>query len=340
MDDGTGDSFVFVLPDPAGVVSGGHLYNQRIIQALCDKGCCVEQIELAQAGVRMASSSSRFVFDSLYLDPEAAVELSRLPLENSASIFLAHHLHSLFPPAGRTAEAVFAEHEWPHLRRFSNCWATSPFMAEYLVAKGIEPRRIVTVEPALEAVEPGRLELEDPPRVLVVANLIARKGVLELLSCLSTESELPAFELRILGGDLEPEYARACRELVAGHPALASRVVFAGTRLPEEMPAEYRRGDLLVSVAAVETFGMALQEAMAHGLPLLLREGGYSGRHLVGRGAGEVHETVEELVVSMLGLLDMTEQLTALKRAARAARPEARSWTDAAVSLLEQLAID
>ncbi|MEE2888402.1 MAG: glycosyltransferase family 4 protein [Planctomycetota bacterium] len=340
MDDGTDNSFVFVLPDPGDVISGGHLYNQRITQALRGKGCRVERIELPQAGGRMASSASRYVFDSLYLDPKSLVELSRLPLENSASIFLAHHLHSLFPPDGRAAEAVFAEHEWPQLRRFSHCWATSPFMAEYLIANGVESRRVVTVEPALEEVQPGRLELQDPPRVLVVANLIARKGVLEFLSCLASKSELPTFELRILGGDLEPDYARSCRELAADNPALASRVVFAGTRLPDEMPAEYRSGDLFVSVAVVETFGMASQEAMAHGLPLLLREGGYSGRHLAGRGAGEVHATVEELVVSMLGLLNKTERLVALKRAAHAARPAGRTWTDAAVSLLEQLSID
>lgn len=332
------EPLVFVLPDAGDVVSGGHLYNQRIIEALRAAGCHVEQIELASAGDRMRSDSpARFIFDSLYLDPGSAAELARLPMENTSAMLLAHHLHSLFPPAGRTADEVFATHEWPQLSRFAGCWATSPFMAEYLVERGIEADRIITVEPGFEATVSGRLELGTPPRVLLVANLMLRKGVLELLMALAECPDLPPFELRILGGDLEPEYARACRELVRSRAELASRVEFAGVRPPDEMPEEYRCGDLLISVAAMETFGMALQEAMAHGLPLLLREGGYSGRHLIDRGAGEVHESVEKLAASLLGLLSEPMRLAKLKRAAHVARPPRRTWDDAARSLLDQL---
>jgi len=331
-------SFVFVVPDPAGTVSGGHIYNQQMMDALRRQGCEVEEARLWQAADRMARSEcSWFVFDSLYLAPESLSELSQLPLESRSSVFLAHHLESLCPFDGRSGEDVFEGEEWPQLRRFSRVWATSSFMAEYVVAASGGRCSTIMVEPGLDAVQPGSAELHDPPRVLLVANLTPRKAVLDLLLVLADRPRLPDFELRVLGGDLDPQYAESCRSLVAGHPALASRVVFAGAQSPESMSLEYCSGDLLVSAAVVETFGMALQEAMAYGLPLLVRDGGYSGRHLVGQGAGEVHQTVGALADSLLCLLADRQRLSALKRSAHAARPEPQAWSAAAASLVEQL---
>ena len=339
---------VFVLPDAGATVSGGHLYNQHIRLALQAVGASLETIELdgAAAGIA-AAADGVFIFDSLYLDPESAQQLARLPLEDCNSIFLAHHLHSLHPPTGRSADEVFAQVEWPLLRRFRRHWATCSFAAEYLAGRGIDSRSIVTVEPAW-AGEPNASgdpihhePVHEPPRALVVANLVERKGVLELLRELRDANELhplPAFELRILGGDLEPDYAARCRAVVAADPALSERVKFAGAVPPSTMPDEYRRADLLVAVAAMETFGMALQEAAASGLPLFIRKGGYSARHLLAGGAGEVHDTVADLVRALIAALEDGAHLAELKRAANASRPATRSWSDAAKSLLDQLA--
>ncbi len=108
---------------------------------------------------------------------------------------------------------------------------------------------------------------------------------------------------------------------------------------PATMPDEYRRADLLVAVAAMETFGMALGEAAACGLPLIVLKGGYSTRHLAAGGAGEAHHTAASLVDSLVALLENRDHLAELERTTNARRPAALSWSDAARSLLGQLTV-
>ncbi len=80
----------------------------------------------------------------------------------------------------------------------------------------------------------------------------------------------PKFRLLIVGGGgwLE-KYRRLAKEL-----GLADKVVFAGWVANQELPRYYRLGDIFVlpSTAATESFGIAIAEAQACGLPAVVSD--------------------------------------------------------------------
>ena len=81
-------------------------------------------------------------------------------------------------------------------------------------------------------------------------------------------AQIRSRELHLLiagGGELEDRYRR-----LAGDLGMGDRVVFAGERPHDELPAAYRAANFLVLPSdSVESFGIVLLEAFATGLPVL-----------------------------------------------------------------------
>ena len=325
---------ISLLPGSGGLVSGGFVYNDEVLAALGELGAELGTVEWERAAPCMqADPESWFLFDSLDLGPR----LDGLPLESCRSVLLVHHLESLFPPPGTDAGALFAAEELPRLRRFRALWGTSRFTYDHLVAEPDLAGRVFAAEPAALPPRGTRTRSGTEPRILMVGNLCARKGVLELLEELARVENLPAFSLLVVGSELEKDYAARCRERLAAHPELGERVQLFGPRPAEEMGQLYLDADLFLSAAAMETFGRAVREAMTAGLPVLLRAGGFSERHLEGQGAGSVHTDVHELTAGLLELLRDPQALPALQVEARARRPPARSWNQVAMEVVEAL---
>lgn len=105
---------------------------------------------------------------------------------------------------------------------------------------------------------PGRL------RVVSVGRLHAVKGYTDLLGAIAqVKDHLPAFEVFILGeGPERPRLERLIRETGLDH-----QVQLAGA--VDNPYAWLRSADLFVSASHWETFGIALVEAMALGLPVI-----------------------------------------------------------------------
>lgn len=324
-------AFLSLLPDAAGLQSGGHIYNAALLGALADQGCAVVSGELAT--VDAAIESRICLFDTLDLG-HAATESVVLPRR---SLLLVHHLTSFEIEDAGAAAQHFAAHELPGLRRFAGLCVTGPYAREQLDAVPELRPRVLLVEPAVPELAPREAH-KGPPRVLMVANLCARKGVLELLEALAGLGQMPAFRLDIVGGDLEAEYAARCRELVTETPVLAERVALVGTLSPAAVAEHYRQADVFVSAASMETYGMAIREAMAAGIPVLLREGGQAGRHLRDGGAGILCADAAELGRELCDLLADPLELASYQAAARNNAPPRRSWTGVARDLLAGIA--
>jgi glycosyltransferase involved in cell wall biosynthesis len=92
-----------------------------------------------------------------------------------------------------------------------------------------------------------------------------------------------------------------------------------------------------VSSSRMETFGMALQEARAAGLPLLAVDAGNVREHVV-PGCGELVQSVTELVDFMLGFCRAPERLQPMLELAARNRPsQSYDWSQAARSFLSNL---
>jgi glycosyltransferase involved in cell wall biosynthesis len=250
-----------------------------------------------------------------------------------------HHLPSLEPELRERELELALAREAAALARYDVFLCTSHFTSELLRSRGFEPERLITVPPAPPAVSARSRHYEPPLRALVVANLIPRKGVLPLLEALARRAERADYRLVIVGrDDIDPGYAEACRSAVARSAYLGEHVRIDPVAPHERMLEYYETADLLLSAAEMETFGMAIQEARAHGLPILVREGGFAREHVKPGANGVVLSDVEAIADLLLALATDEVRMRALVAGAERTRPDpGYGWREAAETLLAAL---
>ena len=105
------------------------------------------------------------------------------------------------------------------------------------------------------------------------------------------------------------------------------------------MSALYDEAHLLVSASGMETFGMAIHEARAHGLPIVALDAGHARDHFVHGENGVLCSSATELATTLVELAHDDNRMAALFSRARATNiPVGYSWPDAARRFLDELA--
>ena len=327
----------FVLPADRTLPSGGNRYNEQLIRALQQVHQAVEIIDFrTYQHARSAGQSGCFFVDSLFV--KELVSLAEPSPQNQRTVFIVHHLESMDMSPVRTKQQCQAEERtaFAHVDTFL---ATSPFSERYLREQGVD-QSIIVIEPGVAAPTLPRGRHAEGVNALMVANLIARKGILPWLQSLTTVlKSTDAFVLTIVGrDDLEPRYAKECRRFVAQHPLLRSKVHFTGALPHRRVEEHYARTRLFVSAARMETFGMALQEAKAYRVPLLTLTGGYAGQHVASEHDGRVFETLAEMADFFVNLVRNPAELVDWQAATVAQPPNIQyGWDTAAQQLIRQL---
>jgi hypothetical protein len=312
----------FLIPAPQRFRSGGNHYNQQLLRALRRLG-----IETAAAEeVSGLPGDGPLFVDTLLAE-------SPLPPQRPRWLIV-HHLRSLYPPKGWSSKAYFAEREAAQLRSFDGFLASSPFTAEYLRQSGLTQPCIVA-EPGLSNPPSSPLRNYDHIQGIMVANLVERKGVLPFLQQLRDAGPWPNFQFRLFGeANLDKSYATECLSVLE---SLEGIVQYEGARGHEAVLQAYYTANLLLSASFMETYGMALQEGAAHGLPLLLREGGHAARHAEA-GNGRVCKSIAEMISWLQRWQADTSELQALGAVAHEqAAKRLRSWEDTARDFWQQL---
>ncbi|MEQ8702444.1 MAG: glycosyltransferase family 4 protein [Phaeodactylibacter sp.] len=310
-----GYTYAFLIPDTEAFVSGGNLYNRHLIDALRERGHTIyerEDIEALPGGVPLLA-------DTLLAPSLPSVEAARAGL-------IVHHLESLHPPAGWRGADWFQEKEWPWLKHYAWYLATSPYTADYLRRMGVEGS-VEVIEPALERLPELHDKPSHPIQALIVANLVERKGILPLLQAWA-KAPPEGVVLRLAGGcGMESDYAAQCLSVLNQ----LEGVQYLGTLAQDALFAEYAQSNLLISAAYMETYGMALQEAAAAGLPILAYAGGNVPNHVeVGRN-GQLCQSHTEIVSWLNRWAMQPEAFKPYLEHARAFAPNRqRLWADAA----------
>lgn len=150
--------------------------------------------------------------------------------------------------------------------------AVSEFVRERLIANGVEGEQIKVVENFLPdrqiASAPRRRPYVDPgvARIVVVSRVDPIKRIDLLCDALERHPELNRLSFRVLGSGWDLEKLR--------ERAAAKKLNIALEGFCPHVPEILAESDLLLHLCPTEPFGLAILEAMAAGLPVLLPDRG------------------------------------------------------------------
>ena len=325
----------FVLPLAHNAISGGNIYNAELMRALGPL-VPVRTTTVEQLGTLVESEAPGVYFvDSLNLR-QARIVSRRTGRQYF--VLIVHHLPSWEPDIDPGDERI----RWEEtvLPLFDGFLSTSPFTTGQLVARGYGSERIMTVNPALPQNELPVRAYQRRLRAVLVGNLIPGKSVREFLGALTQRVRgNDDFRFDIIGRtDVDAGYAQDCIQLVTASEILRRSVRIHGQVQHERVDEFYRMAGLFVSASRFETFGMALQEARAHGLPIVACDGGNTRNHFTHGENGLLFESVSALADGFLELVRDPRQMRALFGRSQRLRPNNDyTWSAAAARLLEQI---
>lgn len=216
--------------------------------------------------------------------------------------------------------------------------ATSDWAVRRLVAHhGLAPERVHVAAPGAD-IAPLASGTDGLSRLLCVAAVTPRKGQHRLVQALAAARDLPWSCVCVGGLGHDPEYVAQLRLLIKEH-GLQDRIELAGPKAGAELDASYNTADLMVLTSYAETYGMAVTEALARGIPVLATDvGGLPeavGRAPDGGVPGILvpPENPAALAAELRGWFGEADVRRRLKAAARGRRAALDGWATTARSL-------
>jgi glycosyltransferase involved in cell wall biosynthesis len=333
----------FAVPGDLATPTGGYAYDRRMIAELQQLGWQVDIVNLGEgfprpsSGQRMAARDSLMavpagcpvVVDGLALGvlPEAAAELQA----SHPLIALVHHPLAL--ESGLTAgqAEVLRESERAALAVAAGVVVTSKTTAQVLAADyGVAADNIIVAHPGNDRVAAKRAGDEGVVRLVSVGSIVRRKGFDVLIAALATLKDVP-WRLAIAGDRTrDPDSAARLDADIASHD-LGERVAVLGAVSDERIAELYGEADLFVLASRYEGYGMALAEAIAHGVPVVSTTGG-AIPEAVPPGAGVLvpPDDVSALAQALREVIAHPAERQRYAKAAQAAAARLPTWQDSA----------
>ncbi len=324
----------WVAPPFDGPVTGGTLYNARLAGAIREAGVQCRRMDLYDAFAALrAGVDGAFWVDTLFLD--AMSELSRANVAKRALRLIVHYLPSLVEKGTIESLGDLSVAELAAVRSADGFLATSAWTGDLLARLDVPRDAIHVIEPGAEvlSVQPSDVASKRL-RAVIVANLVPGKGVEPFLRALEVRSDAP-LELAVVGSaSFDANYAARCAELVRASPSLRDRVGFVGALTHLELMSRLAGSDVLVSASRMESFGMALADARAIGLPILARRAGNTPALVHEAAGGSSFVDDDALAAALVALASDPAALAERRRRAWASR-RTRTWKDAATEFID-----
>jgi len=283
-------------------VSGGYLYDRKLVEYLRQQGDQVEIFSIPWRNyprcladnIMATGRTLRQRLETTALDILLQDELNhpslfwlnrRLHLP-APRIAIVHHLRISEPEAAQLLKiSLYRWIERSFLQSVNGFIFNSQITAwevNKLLDGGQQPA--VVARPAGDRFNSqitsdeiiSRAQAPGPLRLVFLGNLTPRKGLHILLEALQ---RVPAgrFELAVIGSPtVNPGYARRVQQM-ARWPALQAGVRFAGALNDDALASELRRAHLLVVPSFYEGYGIAYLEGMGFGLPAIAGQPGGPG---------------------------------------------------------------
>ncbi|MET7685358.1 glycosyltransferase family 4 protein [Streptomyces sp. NPDC005423] len=343
----------FVVPggvdDPA-APSGGNAYDRRVSLDLPGFGWQVHQLAVAgewpRPSVAARAELARTLGElpdgaAVLLDGIVACAVPEIIVPQTERLRLAVLVHLPLGDETGLAPAVAAEldvKERAVLRAVPAVIATSDWAVRRLVSHhGLAPERVHIAVPGAD-IAPLASGTDGVSQLLCVAAVTPRKGQHRLVEALAAAADLPWKCVCVGGLGHDPEYVAHLRGLIAHH-GLQDRFHLAGPQTGAALDARYASADLMVLMSYAETYGMAVTEALARGIPVLATDvGGLPeavGRAPDGGVPGILvpPEDPAALAAELRGWFGEADVRRRLKSAARGRRAALDGWATTARSL-------
>ncbi|WP_416915493.1 MAG: glycosyltransferase family 4 protein [Roseicyclus sp.] len=268
----------FAIPGDLATLTGGYIYDRRLLSELRADGRDVAHVGLGASfpdptPADMADAArrlSRFGPDCpVMIDGLAmgAMELSVLTGMAAPIVALVHHPlahESGLAPAMR--DRLYRS-ERDNLALAAHVVVPSPHTAALLVSDyGVTADRITIARPGTDR-PMGRVAKSDPPLILSVGIQVPRKGHDVLIRALAQLRDL-RWQAVIVGSALDAEHAALLARLVTDLD-LSSKVRLVGRVSGEELARLYGQASLFALATRYEGYGIVFDEAMVHGLPIV-----------------------------------------------------------------------
>jgi glycosyltransferase involved in cell wall biosynthesis len=337
---------VLVVPADLDTPSGGNRYDSALARALAELGTEVEH-RPATGRWPMATALEQDQFADLLLGPDPVLVDGLLacgaPAAVAAAVAAGTRVHVLvhLPLALETglspeSAADLDTREGQALRAATGVLATSQWAADDLRArhdlKGVITVAVPGTDPAPAAVG------STPPRVLQLASITPRKDQLTVVDALATIRDLP-WTADLTGPlEIDPAYAEQVQSSINRY-GLGDRIRLTGSRRGADLAAAWEATDLLLLPSHAETWGMAVTEALARGIPAVVALGTGAEEALGHAPDGSLPGAVVPAGDSgalAAALRDLLGPDRARARAAARARGQGLSqWQDTARDVLE-----
>ncbi|WP_443046652.1 glycosyltransferase family 4 protein [Streptomyces sp. DSM 40750] len=347
----------FVMPggvDDLARPSGGNAYDRRICLDLPGFGWQVHKHAIDGSWPRPGETARAELARTLREFPDGTVVLldglvacgvPEIILPEAERLCLAVLVH--LPLGDETGlepdlAAELDAKERTTLRGVSAVIATSDWAVRRLVSHhGLAPELVHVAAPGAD-IAPLASGTDGVSRLLCVAAVTPRKGQHRLVEALASVTELRWSCVLVGGLDQEPEYVDHIRTLIAKF-GLEDRFHLAGPQAGAELDASYAAADLMVLTSYAETYGMAVTEALARGIPVLATDvGGLPeavGRAPDGGVPGILvpPENPGAIAAELRGWFGEADVRRRLKAAARGRRAALDGWATTARSLAQVL---
>lgn len=198
------------------------------------------------------------------------------------------------------------------LRRADKIIAVTRLEADFLVkVAGADPNKITVIPEGvdLDLFKPKIDKSEQEKVILFVGRIAQEKGLMYLIKAIPRVTKVfPSISVLMVGEDqgIQENLIKAAENL-----GVEKIVHFLGPKFGYELARTYRKARIFVLPSLYETFGLAILEAMASGLPIVTtRTGGIP--ELVEDGSNGMlvgprnHEALAEAIIKLLSDPDLS----------------------------------
>lgn len=294
-------SLAWVTPGPLRQLTGGYLYDARIVDGLRAGGSPVGVLDIRAEGWPLDMAAGRRLTNGLRTRSWGAVVVDELAhpalaasiltgrlraaMRAAPLVLLVHHLRCSEPapfpqrPLARLVEGIAvraadlvvctsdttAQTVRPLVRQGAHVAVVRPGWDTHTTGSPIPPPTSST--PGEDQASPAIPGRETSLRLLLVGHWTPRKGILQAVAAL--QQTWPGITLDLVGEqDRDPAYAAQVRAALQV-PALVGRVRVHGRASASLLARLLAEADALVMPSSHEGYGMVLAEALAAGLPII-----------------------------------------------------------------------